>query len=212
VSLRVIGWGLILLASTAPAWCQSAIEGVENRYNRLKTLKVEFEESVSYGGRPRRQERGILYLQRPGRMRWDYTAPPGKLFLADGKMFYLYNPNSNQVQQIKPREAADFRAPLAFLLGNLDLRKEFGPRILLRTTSEGLEMTCQPRSEDEAFSQVVFTLDPQTYSIRRIVIAGADGSTTEFRFRGEELNPRLESRLFVFQAPPGAEILEAGAR
>ena len=93
-----------------------------------------------------------------------------------------------------------------------DIRCERCQTLLAKRTAEGLEMTCQPRSEDEAFSQVVFTLAPETYSIRRIVIAGADGSTTEFRFRGEELNPRLESRLFVFQAPPGAEILEAGAR
>ena len=208
---QTVKWLITLgLLASLPAWPQSPIDGVQDRYNHLRTLKVSFEEAVSFNGRAQRQEKGTLYLQRPGRMRWDYTDPAGKLFLADGKMFYLYSPNSNQVQRIKPRETNDFRAPLAFLLGELDLRKEFD-RILIRPAADGLEMVAQPKSANEAFSQVTFTLDPKSYSIRRVVITGQDGGATEFRFYGEEVNPRLEARLFQFHAPPGAEILDAEA-
>jgi outer membrane lipoprotein carrier protein len=202
---------VLLISFIAPAWSQSAIDGVQNRYNRLRTLTVQFEESVSYGGRTRRHEAGVLYLQRPGRMRWDYTQPPGKLFLADGNMFYLYSPNSNQVQRIKPRDAADFRAPLAFLLGNLDMRKEFG-RLVTRPEPSGTIIESYPRTDNEAYQQVVFTVDPATYAIRRVVITGQDGSITEFSFSREEVNPPLERGLFQFQAPPGAEILETAER
>ena len=30
-----------------------------------------------------------LTLRKPGRMRWDYQQPPGKLFVSDGKTVYL---------------------------------------------------------------------------------------------------------------------------
>lgn len=197
---------LLWLAWTAGA--QPVTRAVEDRYNRLRTLRVEFEEKVSYGGRTRREERGTLYLLRPGKMRWEYSHPAGKLFVADGKMYYLYSPNSNQVQRIQPKEAADWRAPLAFLLGRLDFSKEFGP-ITVRTTADGIELEAPARSDREPFTRAVFHVTPKTFEIRRIQVTGQDGMVTEFGFRGEQVNPPLEGKLFRFDAPAGAEIVDA---
>jgi len=187
---------------------QSVTEAVENRYNRLRTLQVQFEERVSYSGRTRREERGTLYLLRPGKMRWEYSEPAGKLFVADGKMFHLYSPHSNQVQRIKPRDAADWRAPLAFLLGQLDFSKEFG-RITTRPAADAIELVAEPRTDREAFTKVIFHVTPKTFEIRRIQVMGHDGMVTEFGFHGERTNPPLEARLFRFQPPPGAEVVDA---
>ena len=195
----------LLLA--APAAAQPVTRAVEQHYNRLRSLQVDFEEKVTTSGRTRRHERGTLYLVRPGRMRWQYTDPAGKLFVADGKLFHLYSPHSNQVQRLKPRDAADFRAPLAFLLGRLDFSQEFGP-ITIRSTSDGLELSARPRSDRDPFTEVLFHVAPATFEIRRILITGHDGITTEFLFRGEIANPPLAARLFHFQPPAGAEILE----
>jgi len=192
---------------TLPGWGQSVPQAVEKRYNRLRSMQVEFEESVSQGGRGRRQESGTLYLLRPSRMRWDYSRPAGKLFVSDGKMFYLYSPNSNQVQRFKPREIADWRAPLAFLLGRLDFHKEFG-RLTVASVAEGFRLTAEPRRAEEPFSEAVFTIAAGTFEIRRIAVSGQDGWLTEFRFSGEKANPALQPRLFRFQAPAGAEVVE----
>jgi outer membrane lipoprotein carrier protein len=203
-----------LLGAAIPGWSKSVPQAVEDRYNHLRSLKVEFEESVSYAGqqgtsKTRRQERGTLYLLRPGKMRWEYSDPAGKLFVSDGKMFYLYSPNSNQVQRIKPKQTDDLRAPLAFLLGKLDFQKEFG-KITTRNTQEGIELTAQARSPQESYSQAVFTIDPQSYEIRRIRVDGQDGLVTEFVFSREALNISFPSSLFEFHAPPGAEVVEPG--
>ena len=74
-------------------------------------------------GRPRRNETGELSLQKPGKMRWEYTQPAGKLFLSDGKLIYYYNPVSKRAEKMKVRESEDMRAPLAFLLGKLDFKR-----------------------------------------------------------------------------------------
>lgn len=198
----------VLFLAAGISAAQSPTRAVEERYNRLRSLKAEFEERVLYSGRVRQEERGTLYLLRPGKMRWEYTQPAGKLFVADGKMFYLYSPNSNQVRRIKPRDAADWRAPLAFLLGRLDFSKEFGP-ITIRQAGDLIELVAQPRSDRDPFSDVVFHVAPRTYEIRRIRVTGRDGVATEFVFRGEQVNPALDTRLFRFAAPPGAEVLDA---
>ena len=78
---------------------QKFLEQIENRYNRTKTLQVTFEESYMGSGRPRRSEAGELSLRKPGRMRWEYTQPAGKLFLSDGKLIYYYNPISKRAEK-----------------------------------------------------------------------------------------------------------------
>ena len=198
-----------LLAFAIPLRADSIPQAIEKRYNSLRSLKAEFTETVSYAGRNRRQERGTLYLLRPRRMRWEYTEPAGKLFVSDGKMFYLYSPNSNQVQRIKPKEAEDLRAPLAFLLGKLDFSKEFG-KLIIKSSPDATELTASARSDLDPYTDVVFTIAPQTYQIRRIIVHGLDGMITEFTFSSETANPPLETRLFQFQAPPGAALVETG--
>lgn len=198
-----------LLLFAIPGWGASVPQGIEKRYNNLRSLKAGFTETVSRSGRNRRQERGTLYLLRPRKMRWEYTEPAGKLFVSDGKMFYLYSPNSNQVQRLKPKEAEDLRAPLAFLLGKLDFSKEFG-KLTTKSIPDGIELSAEARSDQDPYTDVIFTIDPQSYQIRRIVVHGQDGVDTEFTFSGETVNPPVEARLFQFHAPPGAEVVEAG--
>ena len=101
------------------------LKGVEEHYNRAKTLQVHFVESYTVQGRARKSESGELTLRKPGRMRWDYTAPSGKLFISDGKDVYLYTPEAHRVEKTKLRASDDMRAPLAFLLGKLDFAKDF---------------------------------------------------------------------------------------
>ncbi len=35
-------------------------------------------------------------LRKPGRMRWDYSQPKGKLFVCDGKNLWIYTPADNR--------------------------------------------------------------------------------------------------------------------
>ena len=42
-------------------------------------------------------ERGKLLVKKPGKMRWEYTAPEKKLFVSDGRKIYSYIPQDKQV-------------------------------------------------------------------------------------------------------------------
>ncbi len=65
------------------------LQAVQARYNRAQTLQVFFQQTYSTSGRASRTEAGELFLRKPGRMRWQYDSPKGKLFLSDGKLMYL---------------------------------------------------------------------------------------------------------------------------
>jgi outer membrane lipoprotein carrier protein len=179
---------------------------VQDRYNRAQTLQVLFRQTYSMRGRVSRTESGELFLRKPGRMRWQYDSPKGKLFLSDGKEMYLYTPASNQVQKMKARDSEDMRAPLAFLLGKLDFWRDFD-RFLFRPENSDVRITAEPKSDKAAYSEVEFVVTP-SHEIRYLRVTGQDQSVMEFRFSAEKLNPPLAESLFRFVPPPGVEVVE----
>src|SRR5882762_926767 len=121
---------LLVSLAAGTAFCADpgllrTLKAVEDRYNRAQTLQIAFSEGYSAQGKTRKPETGTLFLRKPGRMRWQYTAPAGKLFLSDGKFMYVIVPDSSRVQKMKAKESEDMRAPLAFLLGRLHFEKDF---------------------------------------------------------------------------------------
>jgi outer membrane lipoprotein-sorting protein len=58
-----------------------------------------------------------------------------------------------------------------------------------------------------AVNEVQLEITPSN-QIVRIVLQGADGATTEFRFAGWKENLELSEGRFRFQAPPGVEVVE----
>lgn len=201
---------LVLAATFAPPLqAQSVgkvVDGVERRYNALSALKMGFEQSMEYAGRKRNLEAGTLYLLRPGKMRWEYSDPAGKIAISDGKIFRQYNPNSNQVRQVALASMTDLRAPLSFLLGRMRLRRMF--RNLRLESADGMHVLIgEGRGGQDFYSRVEFDVDPADYSITGVRIVGRDESINGYRFSGEETNPTLSASLFEFEAPAGAEVV-----
>jgi outer membrane lipoprotein carrier protein len=205
---RIALWACLLgVSATAGAADTSALlAGVQNRYNRARTLQVHFEQTYEAAQRGPKTEAGELYLRKPGRMRWQYTQPAGKLFIGDGKFIYLYTPANNRVERSKVKESDDMRAPLAFLLGKLDFQRDF-KRFVVRPMGADTWIVAEPRSNRAPYTKVEFRVAPD-YRIRQLIVAGDGASTMEFRFDGEKINPPLADKLFQFHAPAGAEMVE----
>jgi outer membrane lipoprotein carrier protein len=200
----------VLPLQAADADLNSLLKGIEQRYNRAKTLKVQFTESYSVQGRPRKSESGELTLRKPGRMRWDYTAPAGKLFLSDGKDVYLYTPDAHRVEKTKLKASEDMRAPLAFLLGKLDFSKEFRD-FSVKPDGSNFLVTAKAKDDKLPYEKVEMLVTPD-YEIRRLVVNGQDQSVLTFQFDQETLNPAVNDALFRFQMPAGATLVAEGAQ
>ena len=184
------------------------LKGVETRYNKAKTLQVLFHEDYTPQGRPKRSESGTLQLRKPGRMRWDYDQPKGKVFVSDGKFLYLYTPEENRVEKMKFQESDDMRAPLAFLLGKLNFDKEFRN---LQSKIEGADtrILAEPKTENLPYSAVEF-LVAQDSHIKEVKVTAFDRSVLHFTFDQERVDPQLDGKLFQFSMPKGANLVESG--
>lgn len=212
VTIRVSRiWAAACVCLLAPLWgaemdLSRMLKAVEERYNRSKSLKVDFTQSYLQGG-TKRLEAGELVLRKPGRMRWTYSNPAGKLFLSDGKYVYLYSPATNRAEKMKLKETEDLRAPLAFLLGKLDFSRDFKD---FRVQREGGRwvVTGYPKSDKLPYSEVTFAVS-EKLEIQRLVVLGQDRSVLEFQFANEVVNPPLDDKLFRFSPPKGVEVVDS---
>lgn len=208
VKVFTLGFGCVLLLCLTAAGRDlgEVLKGVEARYNRAGTLSMRFEQKYLQGGRAQRAESGLLSLRKPGRMRWQYEQPSGKVFVSDGKFVWFYSPAENRAERSKLKAADDFRAPLAFLLGKLDFKRDFGQFEFKETGGEA-HIVALPKTDRTPYTRVEFTVTPQNM-IRRLVVQGSNATVMEFLFTGELLNPALSDSLFRYTPPAGAEVVE----
>lgn len=190
-----------------PPTADALIAQVEARYNGAQTLSVHFDESYSLLGRKRPPESGTLTLRKRGKMRWDYARPEGKLFVSDGKTVFLYTARDNRVEKVPLRDTEDMRAPLAFLLGKLELKKEFRD-FQVRQQPEGSLLSASAKTDQLPYKTVEMLIAGDG-SIRQLQVAGRDESLLSYDFRDEKLNIPLNDSIFHFTIPAGAEVVDA---
>ena len=204
-----------LIVVAAPATPQPSavaiLQEIESKYNRLRSVRMRFQQLYRQGRQTLRREEGTLYLSKPGKMRWEYETPEPKLFLSDGKKLQLYVPSENRMTETQLKNSGDLRTPLSLLLGKLKLQEEFdeiiqGPFDLPPLEAGNTVLKVTPKHFEGRMEWVVFEINPKS-EIRRIIIAEPGGMQTEFRFEQEERNIPVAEGLFHFDPPSGTEIV-----
>ena len=197
------------MATFADSSLQQIVRRVDARYNHLTTLKANFQENYSGAGITR-NESGELWLQKPGKMRWEYQQPVPKLFIVDGKNAFFYVPAERQARRMPAKKLDDFRSPIRYLLGHAKLQSEFNKLAISSTPAKqvgGTVLEGVPKGMEDRVQRVLLEITPAD-QIGLIRIEELDGSATEFVFQDIEENVPIKASLFHFTPPPGVEVIE----
>lgn len=204
-----ICWPLVFLALLVPSagaqTAQQLAATVDHHYNVLHGLRVRFTESYAGMGMDR-HEAGMLSLQKPGRMRWDYDAPAGKVFVLDGRYGWFYTPGDAQVQRIAAAKLDDLRSPLRFLLGHAQLAKEL-TGLTLTPRGADYQLSGVPRGMEQRVRTLELTVTAAG-AIHTMTLEELDGSRTAFAFQDEQPNPTLPKEEFRFIPPAGVPVVD----
>jgi outer membrane lipoprotein carrier protein len=210
-------WAFLLLPvfmmlPSSAGLAQSAEElarQVQGHYHRLTSIKASFRQ-IYEANSIRQEENGSVWLRKPGQMRWEYFQPESKLFLADGKNTYFYVPSSNQVT-VRRLTSEDLHfTPFGFLVGYGDLLRDFEistSDMKPAAPASGRALRLLPRRPMENVSAMILEIDTSTFQIRALIINEYTGGTSRFEFSSLVENAPLESRLFSFRIPKGAEVV-----
>jgi outer membrane lipoprotein carrier protein len=181
------------------------VRKVDDHYNHLSSLKASYTEHYSGMGLDR-TESGTLLLKKPGRMRWSYAHPAGKVFILDGKAGWFYTPGDTQATKIAAKQLDDLRSPLRFLLGHTQLAKELDG---LAVTPDGADfkITGVPKGMAQRVKLLSLDVTPSG-AIEKMRLEEVDGSVTEFSFSGMQENVPVQAGDFIFTPPQGVSVVE----
>ncbi len=186
---------------------QNLAQRVDRHYNQLRSLKAGFTESYQGLGLSR-TESGTLLLLKPGRMKWEYSTPAGKLFLLDGKYAWFYGRGDSQVQRIPAKELDDLRSPLRFLLGHTELERELSHLTMAPAAGGEFTLTGQPKGQQARIRRLTLTVTAQG-AITGLEIEETDGALTRFTFTSQQTNLPIPAATFRFTQPAGVPVVTA---
>lgn len=200
---------LFLFAGSAHSQTLSAhtlADRIDHHYNSLHSLQLSFTQTYAGMGQNRR-ESGTLLLKKPGRMRWTYSNPAGKLFILDGHNAYFYSPGDSTAQRVPAKDLNDLRSPLRLLLGHTKLEKEMNNLAASPNADGTWTLTGIPRGLEKRVSSFNLTANAEGV-IQSMQIDETDGVRNTFTFSNQQPNVPAPNSDFVFTPPAGVTIVD----
>jgi outer membrane lipoprotein carrier protein len=204
---------VVLQAAAAPAPKQ-LVERMQRFYERTVDFKAEFRQTQSNPIMGRKQiYDGVVRFKKPGKMRWDYQSPEKKLFVSDGKVLWMYEPEDAQAYR-QPLSDSALPGAVAFLFGQGNLARDFeisqvGGDDAKDYGAPGdpiLRLT--PRAATAQYKSIVLDLDPTSFQVKQSFVFQTQGNVNQVTFRKVELNTKIPDGVFSWSPPTGTKIVK----
>lgn len=181
---------------------RAVIDGLQKTYESLESLSANFTEEVFYEAvNQSAVATGRVYLKRPGKMRWNYVEPEAEEVVSDGKTFWVYQPDLNQVVIAPAASGHESGAVVDFLAEMVDIEGKFTVRVIKDT-----EVELTPKSSDDALKLLILTFD-ENFVIEKAIVEDSYGGRTTISFRDVLINTKLSDKLFTFKVPKGVNVV-----
>ena len=182
----------------------SAASEVEKLLDGVSTWSADFTQTVDDGhGKVLRSAAGKIYLQKPGRFRWDYSQPSEQVIVADGKHIWLYDKDLQQAN-VRDMDSSLQSTPAVLLSGGATVSSQFDVSALPK--SGGLDWyQLVPKKADTDFQAVRIGFDHG--ELASLFLADKVNQVTQLTFKNAKRNVKLIPDLFVFTPPPGVDVI-----
>ncbi|BBD40326.1 membrane protein [Aminobacter sp. Y103A] len=158
-----------LVAFNGPVQAQGsdAAQRIADHFSSVRSMSGEF---VQFGPRGE-QTGGKFFLQRPGKIRFNYEAPSNFKVISDGQSVVILN-SKMRTSDLYPLS----KTPLKLLL---DERIDLSGNKVKSVTEED-DLTTIKLSDKQVFGNSTITMmfDPNTYELRQWTITDAQGKDT----------------------------------
>lgn len=199
---QLLAW---LFAALVPVHAVAA-DLVSDWFSGLESIQADFTQTVvDSAGEQVQDSKGQVWIQRPGRFRWDYRTPYHQLIVSDGKQLWTYDEDLEQAT-VKDLDAALGSTPAMLLSGYRPL----GEVMTWDAEGEADGMTwyrLQPREQDSSVENVrIGFRDGQLDTLEMV---DGFGNHTHIRFAGLQRNRKLDDGLFHLKLPEGTDVIGA---
>ena len=157
---------------------------------------------------------GHVVFKKPGKMRWDYAKPNGKVIAASSGKLVVYEPGDEPTDkgQVLQQNFAQAELPqaMSFLLGTGKLADDFDGKLLDAARegfANGQVLELRPKQASPHFDRLLFYVETSAAVrglVRRLVIIDASGNRNRFDFSGLKFNSGVTDATFDYAPPADA--------
>jgi outer membrane lipoprotein carrier protein len=191
----------------------AVVARVQNRYDQAKDFQARFTQKYSRQvvGRVT-VSTGQVHFKKPGRMRWDYDKPEARMFLSNGQVLWLYEPEEKQAfkQDLK---TSQLPGALAFLMGKGKIGDEFEVAWSNDTRwgrPEDYRLSLRPKQPQSTYKSIVFVVDAGDFAVRESVLTDQQGNVNHFAFSELKMNAKVSDEVFRWSPPAGVRVVDTG--
>jgi outer membrane lipoprotein-sorting protein len=183
---------ILISPARAQATGQSEIlHKVESYLNNLQTAKARFVQTAYDGS----QVIGTFYLDRPGKLRFEYDDPIEDFIVADGFLIYFYD------SQLEEQSNAPIGSTLADFILRPELKLTGDIEVTnIRDSDNMLQVSMVQADEPEAGSLTLgFNSNP--FQLKKWRVTDSMGSITEIELFQMQTDIHLDDNLFIYSSP-----------
>lgn len=197
VGIAMFGWQAQLHASPST-------DALFHFFKEIKTFKAGFSQIVLDENLSAIDEsRGSVWVQRPGRFRWNYAEPDPQEIVGDGESVWLYDVALEQVTERNQAEALG-RAPAVLLAGKGDLNETYDIQDLGRQGQ--IDWVNLIPKEEGSFTEIRVGFKDGKISLMELI--DALDQRTRISFYNLTENVKISAKVFKFVPPSGVDIIE----
>ena len=204
---------LSLLAAPVDAQrLDEVLAEMEKAGDELETLTADFVQS-DYDAILEDEDvsSGKLFLELPGRVRWEHIEPAPKVLVVKDKLVRVYNPTAGQVQEFEQKSggrSGGFNLLVGFGSSNEEIAKNYDASLLEETDSSVvLKLLPKPDSPASLFAAIELTVAKSTWTPSRTVFHEMNRDHTTIDFDNVVVNEKLPGDVFELDLPKDAKII-----
>lgn len=165
-----------------------SLDRINAYFNGLKGFQADFVQIAPDG----RNYGGVLYLLRPGRMRFNYHPPAQLEIVADGRSVAIRD------RKLRTQDVYFIgQTPLKFLLAQkIDVARDSTVTDLKRAGDE-VQLFLEDRSTIGGTSRIRVVFDGQTYALKEWTVTDPQGFDTRVMLSNLDTNANPDRSLFV---------------
>jgi len=199
---RLIALLVLLFASLAAQ--AAATQDLQRFFNKVQRYSARFDQvTLDEAMNPIQESSGNLWIQRPGKFRWNYTVPYEQHIVGDGKQVWVYDVELKQAA-VRRMEGALGATPAILLSGKGALEGVFVIKDLGHQGElDWVQLT--PKKNDGGFENIRIGFEKG--KIRTLEMIDGFGQTTRVTLRDAKENTQISADKFNFKPPAGVDVI-----
>lgn len=176
------------------------------KLNQIQSLHAAFNQKVETKNHELSQSTGTFDFVRPKHFRWETKSPMKQLIVADGKKFWVYDV---ELDQVTVRKQSAIEGALAGLFLGENSERFFQTYAVTVTHQNHMDIFQLRTKQQEANIQRITIQFGENNTLQVITLYDQLGQKTIIRLRQSQYNKPLSPNLFQFVPPAGVDVVEA---